>query len=205
MQKITIVDYGAGNIGSVIKKVKRIGYQASVAINADDILSSSKLILPGVGNFTSSVAKLKRTGMWEALNETVIIKKVPILGICLGMQLMAKHSEEGDTLGFGWIDAKVIRFNVSDKIKYKVPHIGWNSLDIVKSSLLFQGIDTSHRFYFVHGYHLHKVESESIIATTDYNYSFVSAVEKENVFGVQFHPEKSHDWGEKLIENFIRL
>ena len=204
-QKITIVDYRAGNIGSVVKKLKRIGYESVVACNRDEVMQASKLILPGVGHFASSVSNLKETGMWDALNEMVVHKKVPVLGICLGMQLMARHSEEGDVDGFGWLDANVLRFNVSDKKKYKIPHIGWNNFVAQKDSSLFNGIDSSSEFYFVHSYYLKCNNPNDVLATTNYDTPFTSAVCKENIFGVQFHPEKSHNDGEKLLRNFLEL
>lgn len=205
MDHIIVINPGMGNIGSVVKKMNRIGILPVVTSDQKDILSASKIILPGVGHFASGVKKLKESGSWDAMIEAVLVKKTPILGICLGMQLMAKHSEEGDENGFGWFDAEVVRFHVSDPIKYKVPHTGWNHVELKKGSSLFTDIDLKYGFYFVHAFHMQCNDPEDVLAMTEYSYPFVSAIQKENIYGVQFHPEKSHDAGETLLRNFIQL
>ncbi|MGA3013535.1 MAG: imidazole glycerol phosphate synthase subunit HisH [Bacteroidales bacterium] len=205
MERIVVVNPGMGNIGSVVKKMNRIGIVPVVTSNYHDILSASKIILPGVGHFASGVKKLKESGAWDGLMEAVLVKKISILGICLGMQLMAKHSEEGDEVGFGWFDAEVVRFQVSDPIKFKVPHTGWNHVEIKKESLLFDSVNLDSGFYFVHSYHMKCNDKNDILSMTDYSYPFVSAVQKDNIFGVQFHPEKSHEQGASLLKNFISL
>lgn len=202
---IVIVDYGMGNLRSVQRKFERSGVRALVSNRLEEIEGADKLVLPGVGHFASGVQKLRESGIWEVLNHQVLVKKIPILGICLGMQLMAKHSEEGDVEGLGWLEAEVVRFDVSDKRIYKVPHIGWNEAKVQKDSKLFGGIPKDVLFYFVHSYHFRCELEADILTTTTYDYPFVSAVEKNNIFGTQFHPEKSHDWGEQLIRNFITL
>ena len=203
-KKITIVNYGMGNIGSVVKKVKRIGYTPLVAVNANEILAATKIILPGVGHFAAAIGKLKEMGLWGALNEAVLIKKTPILGICLGMQLMAKHSEEGDTEGLGWFDANVVRFSIKDKLKYKIPHMGWNHVEVKKQSPLFTDVDLEHGFYFVHAYHMQCNQPTNVLTTTTYEYPFVSAIQRDNIVGLQYHPEKSHEAGEQVFLNFCK-
>jgi len=202
---IIIVDYGMGNLHSVKRKLDRIGVNAIISSNPKEILEAGKLILPGVGHFSKAVKNLKQTGIWEALNEAVLIKKTPILGICLGLQLMCKHSEEGNIDGLGWFDAKVIHFQVTDKLKYKVPHMGWNNVTVQKESLLFEEIALDSEFYFVHSYHIQSENQEEVLTTTNYEYDFVSGLSKGNIFGLQFHPEKSHDVGEKIFSNFNKL
>jgi imidazole glycerol-phosphate synthase subunit HisH len=205
MSDIIIIDYGMGNLRSVQKKFERIGVDAEVSEDLNKIQNAKKLILPGVGHFANGVRNLKESGIWDILNKRVTIDKVPIIGICLGMQLMAKKSEEGDVLGLGWFDANVIRFRVSDTVKYKVPQMGWNNLSIMKESPFFKGINPSAQFYFVHSYHWLCDSVGDELATTQYDYNFTSAVFKENILGVQFHPEKSHEQGEILLKNFINF
>lgn len=194
-----------GNLHSVKKKLQRIGLTAEISSNPDVIAQAKKLILPGVGHFTKAIQNLKTLKLFDALNEAVLVKKTPILGICLGLQLMAKHSEEGSVEGFGWFDAEVVHFSITNQLKNKVPHMGWNNVKTAKQSILFDGIPESQEFYFVHSYHIKSNKEEDVLATTEYEYSFVSALEKDNIFGVQFHPEKSHDVGEKLLANFLKL
>jgi len=202
---VVVIDYGMGNLRSVEKKLKRIGAIACISADLEIIEKASKLILPGVGHFSNAVKNLKESGIWGVLNKKVLIEKTPILGICLGMQLMAKHSEEGNVGGLGWFDADVIKFCIKDQLKYKVPHIGWNDADINKESALFKGITGEIKFYFVHSYHIKCNNKLDVLTTTEYEYEFTSAIQKDNIFGVQFHPEKSHNWGEMLLENFIKI
>src|ERR1035437_2810474 len=187
---ISIIDYGMGNLGSVKRKLDRIGVRSVITSNAEEIKNSDKIILPGVGHFTKAVSEIKRRGLWEPLSEQVLTAKKPILGICLGMQLMAKESEEGNSEGFGWFDANVIRFKVSDTTRFKIPHIGWNTINIMKDSPVLKNITPDSEFYFVHSYHIQCNDSKDILAESVYDYSFVSAIQKDNIFGVQFHPEK---------------
>lgn len=203
--KIVIVDYGMGNLRSVQKKMERIGVHALISDDLKQIEQADKLILPGVGHFANGVRRLKESGIWHLLNEKVLIKKTPIIGICLGMQLMAKFSEEGHVDGLGWFDAQVIRFSVSDKTVYKVPHIGWNTLEIKKESVFLNNISAGAQFYFVHSFHFVCNQKTDELTSTEYDYPFTSAVYKENILGVQFHPEKSHDQGEQLLRNFVKI
>lgn len=202
---MVIVNYGMGNLQSVKKKLQRLGVDAEITNNPSKILGASKLFLPGVGHFSKAIQNLKSLHLYDALNEAVLVKKTPILGICLGLQLMAKHSEEGDVEGFGWFDAKVVHFKIQNQLKYKVPHMGWNSVRILKQSALVEDIPESQEFYFVHSYHIKSNNQEDVLATTEYEYPFVAALQKDNLYGVQFHPEKSHDIGEKMLANFLKL
>ena len=202
---ICIIDYGMGNLRSVQKKFLKVGADVLITSNLKEIEQAEKLILPGVGHFSNGVKKLKESGIWDVLIDKVIIQKTPILGICLGMQLMAKNSEEGDTEGLGWFDADVVKFTMRDKIKHKVPHIGWNSLIREKESPLFKGISNDAMFYFVHSYHLKCYDKEDILTSSEYDYIFTSTIQKDNIYGAQFHPEKSHDYGDDLFKNFINL
>lgn len=202
---IAIINYGMGNLGSVKRKMDRIGAKSIITSDINEIKNSNKIILPGVGHFAKAVSEIKNRGLWDLLSDQVVIEKKLVLGICLGMQLMANYSEEGDSAGFGWIDAKVIRFKVSDPIRYKIPHMGWNTINPVKESSLFEKMIPDSEFYFVHSYHVKCNNSDDILAETIYDYTFTSAVQKENIFGMQFHPEKSHDAGEMLLRNFVNF
>ncbi len=205
MIKVTIIDYGMGNLNSVKRKLKLLGIDALISSNTEDISKADKLILPGVGHFQKAVQNLKQLQLWDVLNDAVLVQKKPILGICLGMQLMATYSEEGNEKGLGWFDAEVVRFQVKDHLKYKVPHTGWNQIKKIKESLLMKNIPNFSEFYFVHAYHFKCNTLSDGLNETDYEYVFTSAVEKENIFGVQYHPEKSYDIGELLLKNFIDL
>jgi glutamine amidotransferase len=199
---IGIIDYGMGNLGSVKKKLERINSAAIISEKPEDLEVCEKLVLPGVGHFSAAVKELKTRGLWDFLNEAVLNQHVPILGICLGMQLMAKHSKEGDVEGLGWFDAEVVRFDVKNKLKNKVPHIGWNHIALKKHHPLFNQVDMTTGFYFVHAYHLQCKDENDILSLTDYEYSFVSAVQRKHIIGLQYHPEKSHDAGEQIFRNF---
>lgn len=205
MKKIAIVDYGMGNLHSVYKKVNKNDVIAEIVSSASSIAKYDKIILPGVGHFGKAIVLLKESGLFNAINEQVIIKEKPILGICLGMQLMCSTSEEGMAAGFGWFDSSVIKFRIKDKIRYKIPHMGWNNISIQKYSEIFKGINEDDEFYFVHSYHAHEGNPLDILATTIYEEKFISGLQKNNIFGLQFHPEKSHHCGEKIIKNFMNL
>tara|TARA_B110000003_G_scaffold269633_1_gene300938 strand:- start:681 stop:1280 length:600 start_codon:yes stop_codon:yes gene_type:complete len=198
---LNIIDYGVGNLGSLINIHKSININASVASQPDDILNASHLILPGVGSFDNGMKKLNDSGLRDALEYAVITKKIPILGICLGMQLMTRKSEEGDLEGLGWIDAETVQFDLSEE--YKIPHIGWNNVSEENPNNLLNSSKIQ-RFYFVHSYHVRCPEIYTI-CKTDYGIRFTSAFKNENIYGVQFHPEKSHNFGKKLLKNFSLL
>lgn len=203
--RIVIIDYGMGNLRSVQKKFQRVGAEALITSNLKEIAKANKLILPGIGHFANGVSNLKKNGIWETLNQKVLDEKVPILGICLGMQLMAKHSEEGDIEGLGWFDADIIKFQIKNRLKYKVPHMGWNNAVVNKNNLLFKNASVKSMYYFVHSYHIKCFNSEDILTTTEYEYPFTSSIHRDNIYGTQFHPEKSHDWGELLFKNFVNI
>lgn len=203
--KLVIVNYGMGNLNSVKRAMSRLRVDSVISSNPKDIAGSDKIILPGVGHFGKAMSNLKELGLLDVLNEVVLIKKKPILGICLGMQLLAEKSEEGDSVGLGYIDGEVVKFRVSDSLKYKVPHMGWNQIIAKKESPLMKDLPEPKEFYFVHSYHFKTANESDVLNRTNYDYDFVSAVEKDNIFGVQYHPEKSHDTGAKLLKNFIEL
>ena len=202
---VTIVDYGMGNLHSVKKKLDRLKTTSSITSNPRDIIKADKIILVGVGHFAKAMKNIQELDLLDALSEVAIIKKKPVLGICLGMQLMAKDSEEGNTEGLGWLDANVRKMQVDDTLKFKIPHTGWNKITQSKKSHLMKGIPESSEFYFVHSYYLKSNETSNILNETEYCFKFTSAIEKDNIFGVQYHPEKSHDVGEVLLKNFISL
>lgn len=203
--QIAIVDYGMGNLHSISKKLKKLEVNVIVTNDVQAIGKADKIILPGVGHFGKAMQSLRKMDLINTLNEQVLVSKKPILGICLGMQLMAKHSEEGDTEGLGWFDADVKRFEVKDTLKYKVPHTGWNQISHSKESRLMKDIPENSEFYFVHSFHFHAHLEQDVLNRTLFEYTFVSAVERDNIFGVQYHPEKSQDVGEQLFKNFVEL
>ena len=199
---ITIIDYGMGNLRSVEKIFQRLKIDISISSNLDDINNAKKIVLPGVGHFQNGMRKLQETGIKDVLNKKILQEKTPILGICLGMQLMTNHSEEGNVDGLGWIDGETKRFNFESK-KIKIPHMGWNQVEIAKESVMTKGIDGDNSFYFVHSYFVSCNDENDILFKSTYHHSFVSGFEKNNIVGVQFHPEKSHQYGMQLIKNFI--
>tara|TARA_Y100000991_G_scaffold215709_1_gene207686 strand:- start:7460 stop:8080 length:621 start_codon:yes stop_codon:yes gene_type:complete len=203
--KIVILDYQMGNIFSIEKILKSLGKTPIVSNKREIILSADKIILPGVGHFSNAMKNLKKMNLIEPLNFFALEKKKPILGICLGMQLMAKKSEEGDTNGLGWIDAIVKKFSINNKLNYKVPQMGWNTINIKKESLLMKNIPDNSEFYFIHSYYVDCRNEEDILNITKYESNFVSATQKNNIFGVQYHPEKSHDSGKQVVKNFLEL
>ena len=206
---VTIVDYNSGNISSVINSFKEVAKEkVNIEVTADlnKIKSSDKVVLPGQGSFKSCVEALhKIVGLADILNEFAINNKKPILGICVGLQMFADIGyEETETKGLGWISGKVSKMD-NQNGKYKLPHIGWNQINIVKDSKIFKGIKNNSHMYFVHSYEFVPEDKNVITSTTDYSSNIVCSVEKENIFGTQFHPEKSDKTGLKIIENFINL
>jgi imidazole glycerol-phosphate synthase subunit HisH len=202
---IVIIDYGMGNIRSVKRKFVQCGANPLVSNNYSDVRDASKIVLPGVGHFAMGVQKIKEYGLWDILQEHANRQDTPILGICLGMQLMAKTSEEGGVEGLAWFDAEIVKFAINDHVRYKIPHIGWNNISQIKQTRLLSGIPQEAMFYFVHGYHIKCNNKEDILTTSTYESTFASSIQKDNIYGVQFHPEKSHEIGESLIKNFINL
>ena len=203
---IGIINYGMGNLGSIYNMLKKIRAEAMISSDPSKLGQTSKLILPGVGAFDNGIRNLEQMGLVPFLNEMVLKKKTPILGICLGMQLFAKKSEEGDLPGLGWIDAEAVRFEPEDsKQKLLVPHMGWNLIEIAKEHKLFDKMFEMVKFYFVHSYHVQCNDPDDILATAYHGRYFSAAIAKENLIGVQFHPEKSHKFGMKLMKNFVEL
>jgi imidazole glycerol-phosphate synthase subunit HisH len=201
MSKIIIVDYGMGNLRSVQKALKRINVDAFVTSNKDSIIEADKLILPGVGHFKNAMSRLQDLQLIDVLYKRVVKEKVPILGICLGMQLFTKFSEEGNCLGLGYIDATTVRFVPHDN-QMKIPHMGWNNV-IFRKDCIFNDADFSEQsYYFVHSYHVKCRYKKNVIGTTEYGYNFTSAIQKENIIGVQFHPEKSFNIGLRMLQKF---
>lgn len=203
---ITIIDYGVGNLSSIKNMLKRIGVAAEITNDVAAIEKAEKLILPGVGHFNYGMEQLHKSGLVGLLNEKVLEKKVPILGICLGVQLLTQSSEEGTAAGLGWIAGKTIAFEKTKlQSNQKIPHMGWSDLSNYQQSKLFTNMPDEPRFYFVHSYHLALENSADVLVTANYGYQFAAGIEHENILGVQFHPEKSHKFGMKLLENFVQF
>jgi glutamine amidotransferase len=203
---ITIINYGMGNLGSIANMLKKIGEKALITSDKGVVASAEKLILPGVGAFDNAITNLRTLGLIEVLNKKVLEDKVPIFGICLGIQLFTKRSDEGTLPGLGWIDAETVSFAKHlDTAKNKIPHMGWNTVEIKKDHLLFNKQDQDLRFYFVHSFFLQCASLQDVLTTTTYGVEFVSSVQKENIMGVQFHPEKSHRFGMTLLRRFAEL
>lgn len=199
---ITIVDYGLGNVGSVLNMFKKIGGPAEVTADLEKIRGAKKLLLPGVGAFDKAMEKLHGSKLREILDEKVLVEKVPIMGICLGAQLMTRGSEEGQIPGLNWISAFTHRFPISP---LKVPHMGWNQTTKKTHSPLTENFGEDYKFYFVHSYYIKVDHSENSILQTTYGIAFDSGIQKDNIFGFQFHPEKSHRFGIQLFRNFLKI
>jgi glutamine amidotransferase len=202
---IVIIDYGMGNTGSLQNMIRKAGGASEISSDLSKIARATKLILPGVGSFDNGMKKLKDTGIADVLNKRVLEEKIPILCICLGIQLITRSSEEGTLPGFGWIQAETVRFKFSPNLNLRIPHMGWNTVVQKKESPLLRGLKEESRFYFVHSYHVNCASEEDVLTTTIYGFEFVSSIQHENIFATQFHPEKSHKFGLNLIKNFVEL
>ena len=215
---ITLVNYGLGNIQAFANIYKRLNIPVAVANTSDELARAEKIILPGVGAFDWAMTRLSESGMRACLDDLVLVKKCPILGVCVGMQMMAKCSDEGKLPGLGWIDAEVRhfgqgvggeKFGVGNTVLgmkgLALPHMGWNDVAPQKAEYLFKGMQTGARFYFLHSYYFLPKNHDTVLAVTDYNGPFTSAICSGNMVGTQFHPEKSHQWGIQLLKNFAEL
>lgn len=201
---IAVIDYGMGNIGSILNMFHKIGEDAVVTADYEEILRADKLVLPGVGSFDNGMKNLNSSGLSEVIRCMVLEKKKPILGICLGMQLLGKSSEEGSLSGLGLIPFKNNRFFFDDDPDMKIPHMGWDIVTIKRNDPIFEGVSGQQRFYFVHSYHAVCEDERNCLMTCEFGYPFAAAVKKDTIYGVQFHPEKSHKYGMKLLENYAR-
>lgn len=203
---IALIDYGLGNIQAFINVYSRLGIPVTIARTSDELQSASKLILPGVGAFDHAMELLDASGMRPTLEHLVLNKRVPILGICVGMQILANSSAEGKLNGLGWIPGNVKAFSSEPKAAgLPLPHMGWNDVHVTGGHKLFEKLEEEARFYFLHSYFFEATHQESVIATSSYGIDFCCAVQSENVYGVQFHPEKSHHFGTGLLKNFAEL
>ncbi len=202
---IAIIDYGLGNLNSVITMVRKAGYEAIITSSLEQIAVADKIILPGVGSFDQGIKNLLKLDLITTLNRKVLIDKVPILGICLGMQLMTYRSDEGCHNGLGWLNAITVKFkfDIPKTTMRKIPHMGWNTVSIMQNNPILSG--ERQRFYFVHSYHVVCEDKEDVLATCNYGHDFVAAFGHGNIFGVQFHPEKSHRFGMALMRRFLEV
>ena len=203
---ITIIDYGVGNISAFQNVYKRLDIPTQIAKSVEDLQEVEKLILPGVGAFDYAMSQLNQSGMRERLDELVLVQKIPVIGICVGMQMMGHQSDEGKLEGLKWIDANIKKFDESTiHQRTKFPHMGWNDVYPKNNHPLFEGLEKDAIFYFLHSYYFECNNEKDVLAESDYGILFASAAHHENIFGIQFHPEKSHQYGEKLLHNFAKL
>lgn len=203
---IAIINYGSGNIKAFANIYRRLSIPYIIASNREDLCLASKIILPGVGAFDNVMCQLEKSGMRQPLTEMVLERRMPLLGVCVGMQILAHSSDEGKLPGLGWIDGEVRKFDPELMThNIRLPHMGWNDVKPLTNSSLFSGLEASCQFYFLHSYYFHCNNQEDALAQTDYGGSFASAVNSKNIFGVQFHPEKSHHCGIQLLKNFSTL
>jgi len=197
---IAILDYEIGNLKSIYNMFKKVGVESIITSDIETIKKADKYLLPGVGSFDHGINSLKKAAFFETLEKEVLENKKPILGICLGMQLLSNSSEEGKEKGLGWIDAQTIKFDLEDK-SLSIPHMGWNKTNPINTNDLFKNLDEN-RFYFVHSYHVLCNDDDNTLATASYGKTFTCSIHKDNIYGVQFHPEKSHKFGMQLLKNF---
>jgi glutamine amidotransferase len=206
---IHIINYGIGNLGSVQNMFKKVGVPAKISSDLQEIREAKKLFLPGVGHFDACMKALNQSGLRSTVEEKVLGEKVPIMGICVGFQMMTQRSEEGNAEGLGYFDAETIKFNFSEaearEKKLKVPHMGWNYVNLKKDSSLVTNLNEKTRFYFVHSYYVKANDASQVLMTTNYGLEFASAMVKGNIFGCQFHGEKSHKYGMQLFKNFAEF
>ena len=202
---VTIIDYGMGNLGSVFNMFKKIGVDSVITSDIDEVKKAEKILLPGVGAFDNAMKRINKSGLREVLDYKAVEEKIPVLGICLGMQLLTNGSEEGKEKGLGWINANTKKFQIDQENKLKIPHMGWNRVFTSNSNLLTSNFPEEPRFYFVHSYYVEVENPEDSILKTKYGIQFDSAIHNDNIYGAQFHPEKSHKFGMQLLRNFAKL
>jgi glutamine amidotransferase len=203
---ITIIDYGLGNVLAFVNVYMRLNIPVAVAKTAADLAGATRLILPGVGSFDHAMEQLDQSGMRETLEKLVVQQRMPVMGICVGMQMLASSSDEGKLPGLGWIDGRVRKFDVAAMPRgTNLPHMGWNDVHPTVEGGLFKGLEKDARFYFLHSYYFECAQAANVLAQTDYGPDFSCAVRRDNVYGVQFHPEKSHHFGSQLLSNFAEV
>jgi glutamine amidotransferase len=202
---ITVVDIGSGNIASVLNMFKRTGVAAEVQNAPERVAKARSLVIPGVGHFGACMDRVEQTGLRAALDEAALGRRVPVLGICVGMQLMMAHGQEGDRAGLGWIEGEVVRLPTDAVPDGRVPHMGWNTVEVVRDDPLFVGLEATPRFYFVHSYHARCADESDVLGRTDYGIALTAAIQRGHLRGVQFHPEKSHRFGMQVLRNFAAL
>jgi glutamine amidotransferase len=202
---ITIVNYGVGNLASIKNMLKKAGYESELATDIDSIEKATKIILPGIGAFDHCMIEFNKSGLREMVTHKVIEEKTPLLGICVGLQMLMENSEEGVEKGLGWIAGKTIKFKKEKLGDLKIPHMGWTNVQIVKNTSLTENLGDQPRFYFVHSYHVQPDDESDVMLKAHYGYDFTAALNRNNIYGAQFHPEKSHKYGMQILGNFGKL
>lgn len=202
---IGIIDYGLGNISAISNIYTKLKIKNTIVNTIEDFDTSEKFILPGVGAFDSAINLLYKSNFVSEIHKQIFVKKKKILGICVGMQIFAKNSSEGKTLGLEWFNANVKKINQQSRNNLRLPHMGWNSIKITSNDLLLRDLEDSEYFYFCHSYYFNCINQKNVLAITNYGHEFPSIVKNENIYGIQFHPEKSHDSGVKILKNFALL
>ena len=202
---IIIVDYGVGNLGSVKNMLKKAGFESILASDEATVEKASRIILPGIGAFDHCMKRFNASGLRPLVTKKVIEDKIPLLGICVGLQMLMENSEEGSEPGLGWIAGRTVKFRKESLGDLKIPHMGWTDVNLSKPSVLTENLGDQPRFYFVHSFHVVPVQKEDELLEANYGYDFAAGVSRDNIFGVQFHPEKSAAIGERILKNFIQI
>jgi imidazole glycerol-phosphate synthase subunit HisH len=202
---ITIVNYGVGNLASIKNMLKKTGFESELATDVETINRASKIILPGIGAFDHCMSEFNKSGVRDAVTKKIMEEKTPVLGICVGLQMLMERSEEGTEPGLGWIAGKTVKFKKEKLGDLKIPHMGWTNVQITKNTRLTENLGDQPRFYFVHSYYVLPEDKSDEMLTAFYGYEFTAAVNRDNIYGAQFHPEKSHRYGMRILGNFARL
>jgi glutamine amidotransferase len=202
---ITIVNYGVGNLASIKNMLKKAGFESELATDEKTIGKASKIILPGIGAFDHCMSEFNKSGLRNIVTKQVLEQKTPVLGICVGLQMLMEGSEEGTEQGLGWIAGRTVKFKKEKLGDLKIPHMGWTNVQIAKKTPLTENLGDQPRFYFVHSYYVQPSDKSDEMLTAFYGYEFTAAVNRDNIYGAQFHPEKSHKYGMRILENFARL